>query len=127
MLRMLKAIIMFGRKLSLHAWRCLKRTTAIRSELFLPKRNPGKALHELQLLPYSDIAERHKLLAKSCCRRSFLRGVFLAGGSVSKPSSDYHLEVVTENEELAKSIVKVMHGFSLPAKLPTRKMILLFT
>ena len=87
----------------------------------IPSKEAGKALHELQLLPYSDVAERHKLLAKSCCRRSFLRGVFLAGGSVSKPSSDYHLEVVTENEELAKSIVKVMHGFSLPAKITDRK------
>ena len=67
----------------------------------IPSKEAGKALHELQLLPYSDAAERHKLLAKSCCRRAFLRGVFMAGGSVSKPSSDYHLELVTENEELA--------------------------
>ena len=65
----------------------------------IPSKEAGKALHELQLLPYSDVAERHKLLAKSCCRRSFLRGVFLAGGS----------------------IVKVMHGFSLPAKITDRK------
>ena len=87
----------------------------------IPSKEAGKALHELQLLPYSDAAERHKLLAKSCCRRAFLRGVFMAGGSVSKPSSDYHLELVTENEELAKSIAKVLHGFSLPAKITDRK------
>ena len=42
----------------------------------IPSKEAGKALHELQLLPYSDVAERHKLLAKSCCRRSFLRGCF---------------------------------------------------
>ena len=87
----------------------------------IPSKEAGKALHELQLLPYSDAAERHKLLAKSCCRRAFLRGVFMAGGSVSKPSSDYHLELVTENEELARSIVKVLHGFSLPARITDRK------
>ena len=33
------------------------------------------------------------LLQKTCCRRAFLRGLFLAAGSVSDPAKSYHLEI----------------------------------
>ena len=45
----------------------------------------------------------------------------MAGGSVSRPSSDYHMEIVTENEELARMILKIMNGFSLSARMTDRK------
>ena len=64
---------------------------------------------------------KNPLLDKNCCKRSFLRGAFLGGGSISRPSSDYHLEMVTENEDFAHTIIKVMHSFSLKAKLTDRK------
>ena len=31
-----------------------------------------------------------------CCKRAFLRGVFLAAGSVSNPEKTYHLEFMTK-------------------------------
>ena len=86
----------------------------------IPDSNVAKALQELQILPSGE-DERQNLLRKACCRKAFLRGVFMAGGSVSRPAGDYHLEIVTENEELARLIVKIMHGFSLSAKMTDRK------
>ena len=42
----------------------------------------------------------HELVSKSCCKRSYLRGAFLAGGSVNHPGgSSYHLEISTMYEE----------------------------
>ncbi|MDR2358077.1 MAG: DNA-binding protein WhiA [Oscillospiraceae bacterium] len=35
------------------------------------------------------------VLESECCRRSFMRGAFLAGGSVTDPAKRYHLELVT--------------------------------
>ena len=35
------------------------------------------------------------LLEEECCRASFLRGAFLAGGSVTDPLKRYHLELAT--------------------------------
>ena len=61
------------------------------------------------------------LLRKACCRRAYLRGAFLGGGSVNKPEGDYHLELVTGNEDFAKSLVRVMKTFKLTAKLTERK------
>lgn len=86
----------------------------------IPAPQVGRALTELQLLSVeSDL--KNPLLSSHCCKRAFLRGAFLGGGSISRPSSDYHLEMVTENEDFADSIIKVMHSFSLKAKLTDRK------
>ncbi len=61
------------------------------------------------------------ILRKNCCRRAYLRGAFLGGGSVNKPAGDYHLELVSSNYAFAASLLKVMKAFALPAKLTERK------
>lgn len=61
------------------------------------------------------------ILRKLCCRRSYLRGAFLGGGSVNRPEGSYHLELVTGNIDLAKSLVKIMKSLSLPGRLTDRK------
>jgi len=61
------------------------------------------------------------LLKKDCCRRAYLRGVFLGGGSVNSPEGTYHLEVITGNERHARYIVRLMKKFHLPAKISERK------
>lgn len=87
----------------------------------VPSPEAGKALAELQLLPSESENRKTSLLTTTCCRKSFLRGAFLAGGSISRPASDYHLEMVTENQDFAKMIMKTMQGFSLPVKITDRK------
>lgn len=61
------------------------------------------------------------LLRKPCCRRAYLRGAFLGGGSVNKPEGDYHLELVTANETFAKTLYKLLRAQHLPAGITERK------
>lgn len=61
------------------------------------------------------------LLRKGCCRRAYLRGAFLGGGSVNKPEGEYHLELVTGNEDFAKTLVRLLKSFGSVAKLTDRK------
>lgn len=61
------------------------------------------------------------LLRKACCRRAYLRGAFLGGGSVNKPEGDYHLELVTGNLSFAKTLLRLMKYFALPVRLTERK------
>ena len=42
------------------------------------------------------------LLEDECCRTAFLRGAFLAGGSVTDPHKRYHLELATSHLQAAK-------------------------
>lgn len=37
-----------------------------------------------------------------CCKTAFLRGAFLAGGSVTDPGKGYHLELATTHQSVAK-------------------------
>lgn len=62
------------------------------------------------------------LLQQTCCRRAFLRGAFMAGGSISDPNAkSYHFEIVLRTVEQATQIVELMYGFGLKAKVVERK------
>ena len=56
-----------------------------------------------------------------CCRRAFLRGAFLASGSISDPEKSYHFEIVCATEEKAKQIQSIMATFDIEAKIVVRK------
>ena len=56
-----------------------------------------------------------------CCRRAFLRGAFLAFGSISDPEKFYHLEIVCATEAKAKQIRSIMATFNMEAKIVIRK------
>ena len=44
-----------------------------------------------------------------CCRNAFLRGAFLAGGSVTDPEKGYHLELTTTHQNVARETYALMH------------------
>jgi DNA-binding protein WhiA len=64
---------------------------------------------------------QNALLNKACCRRAFLRGAFLCSGSMSNPSSGYHLEFVLDSTEQAEELKEQLASFELEAKLVKRK------
>ncbi|HYK71780.1 MAG TPA: DNA-binding protein WhiA, partial [Pseudoneobacillus sp.] len=67
-----------------------------------------------------DISQ--ELVKKKCCRRSYLRGAFLAGGSVNNPeTSSYHLEVFSLYKEHNDSLCELMNTFGLNSKTLERK------
>ena len=61
------------------------------------------------------------LIQRSCCKRAFLRGFFLAAGSVTNPESRYHLELVAGSRERAVRLQQIMGVFGLDAKIVERK------
>lgn len=63
-----------------------------------------------------------KYSEKACCRRAYLRGAFLAGGSVNNPeTSSYHLEIANAYEEHNESLCELMNRFDLKAKILERR------
>ncbi|MDR0435046.1 MAG: DNA-binding protein WhiA [Gracilibacteraceae bacterium] len=61
------------------------------------------------------------LIRSRCDKKAYLRGAFLAGGSVNNPERDYHLEIITNNLPLAKDLQTILRGFRLKAKISARK------
>ena len=56
-----------------------------------------------------------------CCKRAFIRGAFLAAGSMSDPKKAYHFEIVCAAEPMAEQIRELMSSFSMDAKIVQRK------
>ena len=54
------------------------------------------------------------VIEEDCCKASFLRGAFLAGGSVTDPSKGYHLEIATTHQSVSRegyTLIQEMLGF----------------
>ncbi|MBN2910269.1 DNA-binding protein WhiA [Polycladomyces sp. WAk] len=62
------------------------------------------------------------LIEKNCCKRAYLRGAFLAGGSVNNPDSgSYHLEIISTYHDHSEALCRLMNRFRLHAKIIERK------
>ena len=64
---------------------------------------------------------RNVVTQQACCRRAFIRGAFLAAGSVSDPEKFYHFEIVCATEAKAEQLREIMSTFDLDAKIVKRK------
>ncbi|AOM81975.1 DNA-binding protein WhiA [Salisediminibacterium beveridgei] len=63
-----------------------------------------------------------ELVRKDCCKRAYIRGAFLAGGSVNHPdTSSYHLEIFSFYEEHNESLLQLLDYFGIKGKLIERK------
>lgn len=65
-------------------------------------------------IPQARIQEEH-------CKRAYLRGVFLGGGSLSDPEKGYHLEFVTHHEDFAEDLIELLAYYQLSGKVIQRK------
>ncbi|NLI14416.1 DNA-binding protein WhiA [Pelotomaculum propionicicum] len=99
-----------------------------KNNVYLVRFPPQQGMSEiLQRLGMLDGTGRLKeippsaMLRRDCCRRSYLRGVFLGGGSVNSPEGTYHLEIVTGSEKFAEVVTRLMNRFSLDARTSRRK------
>lgn len=61
------------------------------------------------------------LLENDCCKRAFLRGAFLAGGSVTDPEKRYHLELSTTHIKVIRETEALLQEMNLTAKQTERK------
>ncbi len=61
------------------------------------------------------------LVQKVCCKRAFIRGAFMAAGSISNPNKSYHFEIVCHTMEQAKQLQELMESFEADAKVVERK------
>lgn len=57
----------------------------------------------------------YPVVEEDCCKAAFLRGVFLAGGSVTDPGKGYHMEITTTHQAVAREtevLLREAMGFS---------------
>ena len=72
-------------------------------------------------LPLDEQRVDGLLVQNVCCKRAFIRGAFLASGSMSDPNKSYHFEIVCRTMEQAEQLQQLMNGFETEAKIVERK------
>lgn len=61
------------------------------------------------------------VIQQPCCKRAFIRGAFLATGSISDPEKSYHFEIVCATLEKAEQLKDIICFFHIDAKIIQRK------
>jgi len=61
------------------------------------------------------------LISKNCCKRAYLRGIFIARGFINRPEGNYHLEIVLNDSRLVSDVLKIMQKLDVQARVSERK------
>ena len=61
------------------------------------------------------------VLEETCCKASFIRGAFLASGSVTDPSKRYHLELATSHYSVSREAYSILLDMGFSPKEAERK------
>jgi len=93
----------------------LKKAFNIRVEISLQGQTHLIKVQDVEIGSFSQIVK------KTCCKRAFIRGAFLASGSISNPEKGYHFEIVTPTKHKAEQLQCIMNSFELEAKIIPRK------
>ena len=81
----------------------------------------GAVSNEMCIRDRDMTAVRHVLIQNPCCRRAYIRGAFLASGSVSDPEKGYHFEIVCADSARAEQLSAMLESFGIEAKITLRK------
>ncbi|MCK9478636.1 MAG: DNA-binding protein WhiA [Firmicutes bacterium] len=61
------------------------------------------------------------IVRRECCKRAFVQGAFLGGGSISDPLKGYHAEFVTSRFGISDGFSKLLCSFGIMVKVVNRK------
>ncbi len=122
----------------------LKKTFNIDSEILI-RRNSQLNKNRVYMLFVNNSSEAEKLLQATgilktennkriicnriyplvvnsvCCRRAYIRGAFLASGSLCDPEKTYHLEFVNSSFAYSMELKDLINSFGMDAKIVKRK------
>ncbi len=62
----------------------------------------------------------HALFKCNSCKKYFLRGAFLASGTVSNPENSYHCEISTSHKGLCDEMTQLLESMQVPPKIVNR-------
>lgn len=100
----------------------MEKTFNIRNDISI-RRNMAKGSESIFLYWKGDelLAVRDTIVQAVCCKRAYIRGAFIAAGSMSDPGKSYHFEIVCAMESQAEYLKDMINSFGMDAKIVPRK------
>ena len=117
-------IITESREFALILPKLFKKAFNLNFDIFPSMASPGKLVFQIvDEVKIADIMESFgfsiqdtfalhvnlPIVEEDCCKAAFLRGAFLAGGSVTDPEKGYHIEITTSHQFVARETYTLMH------------------
>jgi cell division protein WhiA len=68
-----------------------------------------------------DYGVPNQLIVNDECKKAYIRGSSLGGGSISNPEKTYHVEFVTHNNEYADELSSIINTYGISSKVIQRK------
>jgi len=102
----------------------LNKTFNIRADISQSEEELKKTLSEdeaEEVLSKINPDDPMPFLDRECCKRAYLRGVFLATGFINDPLKAYHFECVSAEEEYTKLLTYLLSQFNINPKRSARK------
>ena len=109
-----------SRKLKKHVSYMLFITPALGSANLISQIGASMSVQSPDQPPEIVLPELNNL-KRLCCKKAFLRGAFLAGGSISDPEKTYHLELTSRTSGQARELKRLLGSFGLNARIILRK------
>lgn len=66
------------------------------------------------------IQELKKITKNNCCKKSYIKGLFLGSGSIADPNIEYHFEVSVKTKPVADYVINLLEEFNIEAKYMKR-------
>ncbi|MEE1115185.1 MAG: DNA-binding protein WhiA [Eubacterium sp.] len=105
-----------------------RRSSEVYTVILREEEEVRRVLEALRILNKDGVPEENEatlvhqvLLQRNCCRRAFIRGAFLAAGSISDPEKSYHFEIVCQDSSFAEQIAELMIATGIEARCVARK------
>ena len=93
-----------------------------RKTVWVTALTPEETQELLKLLKMrDDLIPNRMITQQTCCKRAFLKGAFIACGSITDPHKDYHLEFAADGADKAAFTAELITSFDIEAKIVNRK------
>lgn len=117
-----KADRILGEVYGIHGAVCVRRGCAgskVR-QYILWLDNPAEVRRIVKDTGILDDEEQKNILQRSCCRQAYIRGAFLAGGSINDPEKNYHIEILFEEEKAAGRVREFLEDYDIASRVIER-------
>lgn len=86
------------------------------------KGNIANIIKDFSLMPFDIIHQDHPLLENNACKATFIRGLFIAKGSINDPrKNNYHFEITCRSLDIANLVKDVLLQNDIEAKTIEKK------
>ena len=79
-------------------------------------------ISEFKLMPFTHLSRSDEIIANSCCKSAFLRGLFIAKGSINDPRKNcYHFEISSSKDNVISFAARLFKSKGINVSVMERR------